>query len=88
MYCPTLRPHSLFPSNPSPPKNSSCPSQMGVGSNSVPAVGGAKGLRGMDTRREGEGKIMGVINTTGKILNQPEVWQSRVNKVTPCYQYN
>ena len=78
VYCPTLRPHSLFPSNPSPPKNSSCLSQMDVGSNSVPAVGGAKGVRGMDTRREGEGKNMEVINTTTKSFNQPEVWQSRV----------
>lgn len=61
---------------------------MDVGSNSVPAAGGAKGVRGMDTRREGEGKITGVINTTAKSFNQPNVWQSRVNKVTPCYQYN
>ena len=42
----------------------------------------------MDTRRERERKIIEVINTTAKSFNQPEVWQSRVNKVTPCYQYN
>lgn len=69
-------------------QTSSRPSKVDVGPHNVPAVGGTtlEGLWSVTTKGVGappsKKHCLGVISKYYKSLNQPEVWQRKVNKVT------